>query len=81
MITGPGAHISWQATRVDVARSGDLGYVSGPYEFVMNGPDGKPVTERGKFVEVWRKQADGAWKCVADIWNSDLAAPAPAEKK
>jgi hypothetical protein len=37
--------------------------------------------DQGKRLEVWRKQADGKWKVVADIFNSDLAAPAPAEPK
>ena len=34
-------------------------------------------------VEVWEKQADGKWKCGADIWNSDLppSVPAGPEKK
>jgi ketosteroid isomerase-like protein len=33
-------------------------------------------------VEVWKKQADGKWQTVADIFNSDLPAPAlPEEKK
>lgn len=81
LLTSPGSATSWKATRVEVARSGDLGYVSGTYELTMNDASGKPFTDRGKFVEVWKKQAGGAWKCVADIWNSDLPAPAPPEKK
>jgi ketosteroid isomerase-like protein len=46
----------------------------------MKDAQGKPVTDRGKYTEVWKKQADGKWKAVADIWNSDLpvSAPAPA---
>jgi ketosteroid isomerase-like protein len=49
----------------------------------LNDPTGKPVNDRGKFLEVWKKQADGKWKCTMDIWNSDLPASAPAapEKK
>ena len=31
--------------------------------------------------EVWKKQANGTRNAVADIWNSDLPAPAPPEKK
>jgi ketosteroid isomerase-like protein len=76
----PGAAISWKTTKVEVAQSGDIGYASGTYEFTMNDASGKPVPDRGKYLEVWKKQADGKWKCVMDIWNSDLPA-APAEKK
>jgi ketosteroid isomerase-like protein len=68
---------SWKATRVEVAKSGDMAYVSGTYEVTMN--DG--TKDRGKYLEVWEKQADGKWKCGADMWNSDLPASAPAEKK
>jgi ketosteroid isomerase-like protein len=35
---------------------------------------GNSVDERGKMVEVWKKQPDGKWKCVSDIFNSDLQA-------
>jgi ketosteroid isomerase-like protein len=72
--------VSWKATRVEVAKSGDMACVSGTYEVSMNDASGKPVNDRGKYLEVWEKQADGAWKCGADIWNSDLPV-APAEKK
>jgi ketosteroid isomerase-like protein len=80
LLTSPGVAISWKATKVEVAKSGDIGFVSGTYELTMNDASGKPVKDRGKYVEVWEKQADGKWKCGADIWNSDLPV-APAEKK
>jgi ketosteroid isomerase-like protein len=44
----------------------------------MNDPSGKPINDRGKYLEVWEKQIDGNWKCAADMWKSDLAASAPA---
>jgi len=83
MLASPGFVISWKATKVKVAKSGDLGFVSGTYELTMNDASGKPVNDRGKYVEVWQKQADGKWKCGTDTWNSDLPAstPAPAEKQ
>ena len=83
MLTNPGAAISWKATKVEVATSGDLAYVSGTYEERMTDASGKTVNDRGKYLEVWEKQADGTWKVVADIWNSDLPASALAapEKK
>jgi uncharacterized protein (TIGR02246 family) len=80
MLTTPGAAISWKTTKVEVAKAGDLAYVSGTYEETMTDARGKPVKDRGKYVEIFKKQADGTWKVVADIWNSDLPV-APAEKK
>src|SRR5438094_9057866 len=82
MLTSPGAAIRWKATKVEVAKSGDLAYVSGTYEETMTDTSGKPVNDHGKYVEIFEKQADGTWKVVADIWNSDLpVAPAATEKK
>jgi uncharacterized protein (TIGR02246 family) len=81
MLTSPGAAISWKTTKVEVAKAGDLAYVSGTYEETMTDASGKPVKDRGKYVEIFKEQADGTWKVVADIWNSDLPAPAPSEKK
>jgi ketosteroid isomerase-like protein len=75
----PGLDLKWQPTKVEVSRSGDLGYSLGTYEMTANDPAGKPFSERGKYAEVWKKQADGSWKCAVDMFSSDLpAAPTPA---
>ena len=81
LLASPGLVVSWKTTKVEVAHSGDIAYSSGTYELTMNDANGKPVPDRGKYLEVWKKQAGGKWKTVADIWNSDLPLPAPAEKK
>ena len=81
LLASPGAAVSWQATKVEVAKSGDLACVSGTYEEMTIDAGGKPGKERGKYVKVWEKQADGKWKCSADIWNSDLPVPVPSGKK
>jgi ketosteroid isomerase-like protein len=78
MLESPGLVIAWKPARVQFAKSGDMGWVSGTYELTMNDPSGKPIYDRGKYLEVWEKQTDGNWKCRADMWNSDLAASAPA---
>jgi ketosteroid isomerase-like protein len=78
MIEPAGSSISWKVTKVEVAKSGEMGYVSGTYE-MTDMSTGKPVNDRGKYLEVWKKQADGSWKCVADMFSSDLpAAPTAA---
>ena len=73
----PGLALSFGATKVEVARSGDLAYARGAYDLTTTDAHGKATTDHGKTVEIWRKQPDGSWKCIVDIWNSDLpAAPA-----
>jgi ketosteroid isomerase-like protein len=72
----PGFALAPRTAKIEVARSGDLAYAQGTYEFTANDAKGAPATDRGKFVVVWKKQADGSWKAVADIFNSDLP-PAP----
>src|SRR5436853_4796045 len=57
MLANSGLTISWKATKVEVAKSGDIGFVSGTYELTMSDANGKPVPDRGKYLEVWEKQA------------------------
>jgi uncharacterized protein (TIGR02246 family) len=73
----PDTTVSWQVSKADVARSGDLAYVMGTYQIAAKNPRGKSQEDHGKMVEVFKKQADGKWKTVADIFNSDVPAPRP----
>lgn len=63
--------ISWKAVHAGVSKTGDLGFTAGTYEDSFKGPDGKLVSEKGKYVTTWKKQKDGTWKATHDIWNSD----------
>jgi ketosteroid isomerase-like protein len=76
----PALSVNWQTAKVETARSGDLAYSQGTYQLSFKDPKGKPVSDHGKYVEVWKKQTDGSWKCVVDTWNSDLPATPPAAK-
>jgi uncharacterized protein (TIGR02246 family) len=77
----PDTTVSWQVNKADVARSADLAYVMGTYQITAKNPKGKSQEDHGKLVEVWKKQADGKWKTVADIFNSDVPVPAQEPKK
>ena len=60
-------------TPIEIDGRGDLAYVRGTYSFKIVGSDGHQVGEdHGKYLEVRRKQPDGNWLIVADIFNSDL---------
>jgi len=82
-LLGPNTAVSWKVSKVEVAKSGELGYLYGTYSLSIQDPKGgSPVRDTGKLVEIWKKQADGKWKCIVDTYNSDLsAAPAPEAKK
>ncbi len=82
MYAMPNVVVTWGPTNVEVAKSGDIGYLYGTYRMTWDDAGGKPLADHGKIVEIWKKQADGNWKCIVDSWSSDLpAAPvAPAPK-
>ena len=66
--------LSWYPAVAGIARAGDLGYTTGPWEFKSDIHDAQPVAW-GHFLTVWKKQADGEWKFVLDLGSSN---PQPA---
>jgi ketosteroid isomerase-like protein len=79
LLTLPGLSIDWKPTKIEVARSGELAYLYGAYNLAWD-DSGKRATDKGKNVEIWKKQPDGHWRCVVDTWNSDLP-PTPTPTK
>jgi ketosteroid isomerase-like protein len=68
-------------TAVDVVGTADHAVIRGVYSLNLMLPGATAaVADTGKFVELWRKQADGKWLISWDIWNSDIPLPAPASK-
>lgn len=60
-------------TADDVKMSGDFAVETGTYAMTMTPKKGgKAVNDKGKYVVVWERQADGSWKALRDIFNSDL---------
>lgn len=70
----------WKTTKVEVARSGDLAYVMGDYEFTET-DSGRPMTDKGKYLQVWKKQADGNWKTSAHMFSSEVPLGAPVDNR
>ncbi len=72
LLGAPGLAINWKPVKVELARSGELGYIQGSYTLTVMDAHGKPTTDQGKTLEIWKMQEDGSWKCIMDMWNSDL---------
>jgi ketosteroid isomerase-like protein len=57
----------------DLIVSGDYAIETGAYELTAPGAKAaQPMRDVGKYVVVWKKQADGSYKLLRDIANSDL---------
>lgn len=81
LMADPNFAVTFAATKVDVAKSGDLGYTRGPYSMTVSHPVTKaPTVEKGKYLTIFRKQADGTWKAVEDTFMSDGPPPPAAAK-
>lgn len=70
----PSFSLRWSPTAAEISQSGDLGYTYGAYVATSVDKEGKSVLRYGKYVTIWKKQADGSWKAAVDIGNSS---PAP----
>jgi uncharacterized protein (TIGR02246 family) len=51
---------------VDVWLNGDTAYETGTYSYKYQ-EKGKPVTDEGRYVTIWRRQSDGTWKIIGDM--------------
>jgi uncharacterized protein (TIGR02246 family) len=67
-LSDPAFKLNFHNDKTDVASSGDLAYTAGTYTVSYTEPKTKKVEQgSGSYVTVFRKQADGTWKAVADF--------------
>jgi uncharacterized protein (TIGR02246 family) len=58
----------------EIVEAGDVGYGIGNYTCTLPTESGERTRDTGKYIVVYRRQADGGWKVIADQFNSDLPA-------
>lgn len=58
--------IDWGPGFASIARSGDLGFTTGPAVYLESRNDPKPVGY-GHFVSIWQKNPEGIWKVMLDV--------------
>jgi len=66
--------LTWIADGAQMGPSNDMGYTWGHYDGVSKDQNGQTVKTSGRYITVWKKQADGAWKV-----SLDASAEEPAE--
>ncbi len=70
----PGFKISWEPDSAHISKSGDMAYLIERNVIEMDGENGEKIVTHGKVVTVWRRDSQGRWKNVVDMWNT---MPAP----
>ncbi len=70
VFASPGYSLSWRPDQAVVADAGDLGWTSGRYVNTTQSSGG-PVNTEGRYVTVWRRQADGSLKVDLDTGVPD----------
>ena len=73
---GSGPRFSWEPLSAHVSDSGDMAYLIERNVQELVDSDGSSVVTHNKVVTIWRKDSQGRWKNVVDIWNE---VPAPAD--
>jgi len=56
--------LRWEPRTGDIARSGELGWLTGPSSF--HAPN-ETQLQHGNYLSVWRKAADGNWRVFIDV--------------
>lgn len=69
-----GVELSFEILRAEVAESGDMGWTISLGQITINRPEGPPGRDLVRDFHTWKKQPDGSWKVVVDMWNSGLPA-------
>jgi len=76
--TTPGFHQIFAPVEAYVSPAGDLGYTVGQFETLTSDSEGIPLVASGRYVNVWRRDADGNWKKSLAV-HSPLSPPTPGE--
>ena len=58
--------LTWTPTGAQMGPSNDMGFTWGHYEGHAKDAHGQPVVVSGRYITVWKKQADGTWKVAMD---------------
>jgi uncharacterized protein (TIGR02246 family) len=73
MLADPNLKISFAPERIEISASGDLATTQGSYTMTVTNPKTKkPVEDKGSYLTVYKKQADGNWKAIEDMTGSEV---------
>ena len=60
---------------LELTADGKVAYEIGSYDMTITMAPAGEMKDKGKYIALWRQQADGAWKVHAEMWNTDMPMP------
>lgn len=69
-ISTPGVRLEFELLRAELSESADLGWTLALGHITIERPEGPPGRDLVRDFHTWRRQADGSWRVVVDMWNS-----------
>ena len=63
--------LTWTPEGGRMSPTGDMGFTWGHYSGHAKDRDGNSVDRTGRYMTVWKKQADGSWKVELDASNEE----------
>jgi uncharacterized protein (TIGR02246 family) len=68
MVKDPSMTLAYNTETAEAAKGSDIGYTAGSYTMTMTDPKTKKVmSQKGSYLTVFKKQADGSWKALQDM--------------
>jgi ketosteroid isomerase-like protein len=70
---------NFQITTTGLDRQGTMAYETGIYsgEFATPGQAGAMTRDNGKYVQIWKRNANGEWRTHFVMWSSNNPPPPP----
>lgn len=69
MFARPGFSLKWEPFHAEISADGTLGYTLGTSVATARDSDGREQEHSGRYVTIWRRQRNGAWKVETDLGN------------
>jgi ketosteroid isomerase-like protein len=64
--TDPNFEISWEVQGAEVSEKADMGYTFGIGKVQRTTSAGEIISTTKPYLNVWKKQSDGTWKCIIE---------------
>ncbi len=76
-VNAPGFKIHWVSQQPVFSPDGGMAYMRAVTQMTVPGPKGAPITMPLQGYSIWRREADGVWRCTVDIATEAPTPPTP----